>query len=108
MSTAGKFGERQSWRRAGGGEQSRRRTTKLVITGVALLLLALFLYILLSRDRNTIVRTILIAPPYNADIVTAPLFADSARQAFVDQLDATVLRDDSETVLASFRDTDVV
>ncbi|MEM6474063.1 MAG: hypothetical protein AAF802_31220, partial [Planctomycetota bacterium] len=40
--------------------------------------------------------------------MTAPLFADSARQAFVDQLDATVLRDDSETVLASFRDTDVV
>ncbi|MEO1618277.1 MAG: hypothetical protein AAFV88_20665 [Planctomycetota bacterium] len=108
MSTAGKFGERQSWRRAGNGEQKKRRTTKIVLTAIATLLLLLFLYILFSRDRETKVRTILIAPPYNADIVTAPLFADSARARFEEQLGAAVIRDDSETVLSSFRDTDVV
>ncbi|OYP35466.1 hypothetical protein [Rhodopirellula sp. MGV] len=105
MSTAGNFGERQSWRRGNDNAAGKRRTTKAVLTLIAALLLALFLYILLrpKPDRNLV--TVMISPSYNLDIVTPGLYAESVRNAVREQLGAEVFDDSSQTIRSRFQDT---
>ncbi|MCD0461332.1 RodZ family helix-turn-helix domain-containing protein [Roseiconus lacunae] len=105
MSTAGKYGERQSWRKTTGSEADKRKATKSILTVLALLLLALFLFILLRPRPNRELVTIVVSPSYNLDVVTPCLFAESARQAFRDQLAADVVNDSKATILARLQET---
>lgn len=108
MSTSGKYGERQSWRRAGSGEAGKRRTIKTVLTVVAALLILWFSYIVLRTRADRRLRTIVVSNPYDIDVVTPPMFADSVRSQFKSQLDAVDLRGDCDTIRSSFQATDIV
>ena len=109
MSTSGKFGERQSWRRASSGEAGKRRVTKAVLTAIATILALLFLYIILSPKADRRLRTILVSIPYDIEVVTPPMFADNARKAIAEQLQAEVVpRGDRDQIRRSFQSTDLV
>ncbi|MCC9602678.1 hypothetical protein LOC67_19175 [Stieleria sp. JC731] len=105
MSTAGKYGERQSWRRQNGGEAEKRRTAKSVLTLFAIVLLALFLFILLRPRPSRDLVTLVVAPSYNLDIVTPGMFAESARRAFRDQLAGEVFNESADAIRTRFQDT---
>ncbi|MCO8121105.1 hypothetical protein NHH03_05095 [Stieleria sp. TO1_6] len=108
MSTSGKYGERQSWRRKDAGQVGKRRTTKTVLTVISLLLTAIFLYLVLrpTPDRN--LHTLLVSNSYDIGLITPPMFADNVRAQFEQQLGASVLYGDQDSIRSSFHTTDSI
>ncbi|WP_182870520.1 hypothetical protein [Stieleria mannarensis] len=107
MSTSGKYGERQSWRRAGSGQAGKRKTIKALLTLVAIALTLLFLYMLMPGPSRQLI-TILVSNDYDTDVVTPPMFGASARQALKSQLQAEDVRGNCEVIGSSFQQTEIV
>ena len=108
MSTSGKYGERQSWRRAESGEAGKRRTIKAVLTIVATVLILLFLYIIIRPRPDQHLVTVLVSNEYNTNVITPPLFGENARRSLKDRLAAVDLRGDSAFIRSSFQELDTV
>ncbi|QEF98450.1 hypothetical protein Mal15_25020 [Stieleria maiorica] len=107
MSTSGKYGERQSWRRAGSGQAGKRKTIKTLLTLVAIALTLLFLYMLMPGPSRQLI-TVLVSNDYDTDVVTPPMFGAGARQALKSQLQAEDLRGNCEVIRSSFQQTEIV
>ncbi|WP_372895418.1 hypothetical protein [Stieleria sp.] len=107
MSTSGKYGERQSWRRADSGQAGKRKTIKALLTLVAIALTLLFVYLLLPGPNRQLI-TILVSNDYDTDVVTPPMFAANARAALKSQLQANDLRGSCDVIRSSFQQTELV
>ncbi|QDV45625.1 hypothetical protein Enr13x_55040 [Stieleria neptunia] len=107
MSTSGKYGERQSWRRAESGQAGKRKTIKALLTLVAIVLTLLFVYMLLPGPNRQLI-TILVSNDYDTDVITPPMFGANARAALKSQLQANDLRGSCDVIRSSFQQTELV
>ncbi len=112
MSTSGnlggQYGQRQSWRRGETSQTGKRRTAKIILTVIALLLTALFLYLILRPTPKRRLQTIVVSNPYDIDIVTPPLFEATARKRLQEQLAAKVLFGDSQQIRSAFGQSELI
>lgn len=110
MSTSGKYGERQSWRRAETSAAGKRRTIKSLLTIIAVVLTILFIYMLLPGPNRRLI-TILVSNEYDTDVITPPMFGANARAVIKSQLqvdDDRDLRGSSQRIRSGFQETEKV